>query len=391
MVRNYKTTFSRGKWDKNNIAAALLEVKEGRMSCLGAAIAYHIPEVTLLRRLNTNVDELQIHCGRFREVFSEQQLEYFNNYITAMEKILRKSEATSISRPMGFHKPSVDRFFLIFKELRENIHFLLLLFTIQMNLDCPLYLLGYQRPFHTQKRMLPELVERATPETVGHCSDNRLSIGEIFVLFFKHFDLHVKCTIISSWLDFHPTPLYVSFFGPLKTYYSQACDNFMVSHPGQAITGQKVNELLSIAYFKAATVGNAVNSFKECGIEPYDPLCFNEHDFAAAKTTDHVLVTDNAESENATAQIAAPRGQHTETPNESHDEHEAVQNEEPGHSGNAVSVKSKPRRSIFDFKPLPKERPLIKNRKSHSQCASVITSTPMKEILVQKEAQKVEK
>lgn len=62
MVRNYKKKSSRGEWDRNDMAAALLEVKEGRMSCLGAANAYHIPEATLRRRLKKN-DDVRIGCS----------------------------------------------------------------------------------------------------------------------------------------------------------------------------------------------------------------------------------------------------------------------------------------------------------------------------------------
>ncbi|GFW81155.1 DDE-1 domain-containing protein [Trichonephila clavipes] len=118
-----------------------------------------------------------------------------------------------------------------------------------------------------------------------------------FSLFLNHFYLHVKpskeypalliignhkthitlqailyCTeknIIIVRLPPHtshrPQPLDVSFFGPFKTYYSQACDNFMVIHPGQTIADKNIGEILSTDYFKAATAGNAVKGFKECG------------------------------------------------------------------------------------------------------------------------------
>ncbi|KAJ8889024.1 hypothetical protein PR048_008518 [Dryococelus australis] len=297
------------------MAAALSEVKGGRMSCLGA----HIPEATLCCCLNTNDDEMPIHGGRFREVFSERQLEDLNNYLTAMEKMF-----------FGMTKLQSKRLVFNFPERCEILH-----------------------PFSKETRMAQAA---SIARAMGFNKPNASAI-----------------------YNADESGLSMCLIG----YQSQACDNFMVTHPGQAITDRKASELLSIAYFKAATVDNAVNGFKECEIESYDPLVFNEHDFASAKTTDHVLVMDNAESENATAQTAAPGGQHTETP----DEHEAEQNQEPGPSGNCVSVKSKPCRSIFDFKPLPKERPCVKIRKSHSQCTGVITSTPMKEMLVEKEAQ----
>ncbi|GFU78208.1 DDE-1 domain-containing protein [Trichonephila clavipes] len=105
-------------------------------------------------------------------------------------------------------------------------------------------------------------------------------------------------------------PLDVLFFGPLKTYYSQACDNFRVTHPGQTITDKYIGDPLSTAYFKAATVGNAMKGFKECGIEPHNPLLLSEHGFDAAKTTDHDVVGDATEINSANPQTLAVENQH---------------------------------------------------------------------------------
>ncbi|GFV28425.1 DDE-1 domain-containing protein [Trichonephila clavipes] len=101
--------------------------------------------------------------------------------------------------------------------------------------------------------MLPELVG-----TVGHCSDKE---GPFF-FFLNPFDLDVKSSkespallisdnhftlqpilycrkknIIRVGHTLHPLqPLDMSYLGPLKTYYSQACDNFRVTHPEQTIS-----------------------------------------------------------------------------------------------------------------------------------------------------------
>ncbi|KAG8264832.1 hypothetical protein J6590_004861 [Homalodisca vitripennis] len=60
MVRNYKKTSSRGEWEKTNMDTAFTEVKEGRMTCLGAARTYNVPEATLRRRLKKNVSNLDV-------------------------------------------------------------------------------------------------------------------------------------------------------------------------------------------------------------------------------------------------------------------------------------------------------------------------------------------
>ncbi|GFY56323.1 hypothetical protein TNIN_481391 [Trichonephila inaurata madagascariensis] len=62
----------------------------------------------------------------------------------------------------------------------------------------------------------------------------------------------------------------VPFFRSSKTYCSQACNNFVVIHPVQASTEKKIDELLNTAYFYISSAGNAVNGFKECGIELHD-------------------------------------------------------------------------------------------------------------------------
>ncbi|KAJ8889810.1 hypothetical protein PR048_009314 [Dryococelus australis] len=321
MVRNYKTTSSGREWDSNDMTAALLEVKKGRMSCLGAANAYHNPEPTLRRPLNTKMI--------FREVFSGQQLENLKNYLTVMEKmffgmtklhcrrlvfyfveqcdishlfnketrmageewlakfILRKPEATSNARAMGFNKPSYDRFLLILKELREKHSFPA---SVIYNVDesglsivpnklpkvvsptetrrvsktvsaercgnvtiiCCINTTGYYLPpflVFARKRMLPELVERAPPGTVGHCSDNGES--PILLLVDNH-KTHITLEAINFPRESHIImigfpPHTTHRLQPLDTYYSQAYDNFMATHSGQAITDKKVSELFSIA------------------------------------------------------------------------------------------------------------------------------------------------
>ncbi|GFU94584.1 hypothetical protein TNCV_3078301 [Trichonephila clavipes] len=73
----------------------------------------------------------------------------------------------------------------------------------------------------------------------------------------------------------------------------------MVIHSGQTIKDKNIFELLSTTYFKAATFGNSVKGLIECGIDSYNRLMFSEHDFAASKTTDNVIVGDETENNSA--------------------------------------------------------------------------------------------
>ena len=65
-----------------------------------------------------------------------------------------------------------------------------------------------------------------------------------------------------------------------------------VSNPFQPVTDRHIGELLSIAYFQAATVGNAVNSFSSTGIEPNNPQVFTDADFVPSETSERELEFD---------------------------------------------------------------------------------------------------
>lgn len=84
-------------------------------------------------------------------------------------------------------------------------------------------------------------------------------------------------------------PLDVSVYGPLKTAYSVACNDYMVSHPGETIDIQKIAGIFNTAYNKAATLQNAISGFRATGIEPFNRMIFNDDDFEPAQTTEQEL------------------------------------------------------------------------------------------------------
>lgn len=195
---------------------------------------------------------------------------------------------------------------------------------------CAMNAIGsYVPPFiiYPRKRMRPEFLTGGPPGCVGYAQDTGYMTSEVFLLYLQHFVKHTKPTTekpILLLLDNHAShvslpainfcrehsvvmlgfpphtshrlqPLDVAFFGPLKRYYSDACDNFMVSHPGQVIGEKDVASLLRIAYLKAATSGNAVSGFSATGIEPYNSSIFSESDFAPAATTNREIFNTNNE------------------------------------------------------------------------------------------------
>ena len=80
----------------------------------------------------------------------------------------------------------------------------------------------------------------------------------------------------------------VSVMKPLMTYYTQAVEYWLRSHPGRVVSAFQVAELFGIGYIRAATMRTAVNGFQKIGIWSIDRNVFDEHDFAAAQPTDLV-------------------------------------------------------------------------------------------------------
>jgi len=136
-----------------------------------------------------------------------------------------------------------------------------------------------------QVRMRPEFLDDASPESLGVAEKKGWMNREVFVQYLKHFVKHTRPTekdpvllvvdnhssrmsleaveycrqnhVVMLTLPSHSThkiqPLDVTFYGPFKTYYSQACDNWMTNHPGRAVTEGQIPGLVRTAYEKAAT------------------------------------------------------------------------------------------------------------------------------------------
>ena len=236
----------------------------------------------------------------------------------------------------------------------------------------------------------------------------------------------------------------VSFFGPLKKFYSQQCDSWMVSHPGNAITDRQVAELLGGAYKKAATAGNAINGFSAGGIEPFNDDVFDDSDFAASITTEHdqppvvepaTPVRHNEEiaglfrcSEDANDE-GAVLGSSCDRSDAASDRRKWSIDDENGHAtrivvhadihippiqapqvnadtlqvsrgqsalddGDAIGITetSTPTEPLspWDIMPLPNAKRPLSKRKTTKRSSSIITGSPMKNALEAKELEKKE-
>ena len=146
--------------------------------------------------------------------------------------------------------------------------------------------------------MKEELKDGAPAGTVFHCNESGWMDTDRFIIWLRHFVSVVKPTrdetvilildgyvlhtrnlaaivmaqengVIMLSLPPHTTyrlqPLDVSVFKPLQTYYSQETEKLQRCHPGRRINT-----------FRAATMSNAVNGFRKCGIWPCDTHVFDD-------------------------------------------------------------------------------------------------------------------
>lgn len=78
-------------------------------------------------------------------------------------------------------------------------------------------------------------------------------------------------------------PLDVSIYGPLKAAYKQECNILMKTEMGMKITQNHIASLFRKAYQKVATIPKAEAGFAATGIYPLNPEVFTDEDFVAAE------------------------------------------------------------------------------------------------------------
>lgn len=95
----------------------------------------------------------------------------------------------------------------------------------------------------------------------------------------------VQNDVILLCLPSHTThflqPLDRAFFKPLKTYFKNACDEFIRANPQKKIERRHFGALLSAAWTHAATSQTGASGFSATGIFPLKPSAVPEHAFLA--------------------------------------------------------------------------------------------------------------
>lgn len=81
-------------------------------------------------------------------------------------------------------------------------------------------------------------------------------------------------------------PLDRSVYGPLKTYFNDEANSWMMRNPGQTITIYQMGQLIGNAWLKAASPGNIISGFRVTGIWPFNKHIFGEDEFLPSAVTD---------------------------------------------------------------------------------------------------------
>jgi hypothetical protein len=136
-------------------------------------------------------------------------------------------------------------------------------------------------------------VKEAETDPVLLVLDNHISHCSLKAVIFCR-ENHVTLLSIPPHGSHKIQPLDCGFFGPLKSAYSQECYAFIVNQAHQPITQRHLSGLFKRAYLRVATLDKAENSFRACGIYPFNPHVFSPEDFGPAQVS---FVPNTAEKE----------------------------------------------------------------------------------------------
>ena len=190
-------------------------------------------------------------------------------------------------------------------------------------------------------------------------------------------------------------PLDVVFYGPLKNEYRNECNLFMKTQLMRPITPYDVAALFNRAYSTVATISKGVSGFRSAGIYPLNPKVFTEQDFLPATIlqNDAFVVQDNEADSSLTKtnsdSEAGPSNIHKILPPKPCIEKPQLttidDNQQAGPSTTSTNSVS-----FAQLTTIPKSA--LKTRKNRrKQHAKIITSTPMKQELEEKQNKKQEK
>lgn len=162
------------------------------------------------------------------------------------------------------------------------------------------------------------MLKGSPPGAIGGANPSGWINEHLFLDYLKHFIAHVKPTVDNKVLliyDNHEShislpainlakdngvtlltmpphtshklqPLDRTVFGPYKTFYNQASNQWLTNNPGKPISIYDVSEIVGAAYPRAFTINNIVKGFAVTGIWPFNEHIFGEDEFLSSYVTD---------------------------------------------------------------------------------------------------------
>lgn len=283
-----------------------------------------------------------------------------------------------------------------------------------------------------RKRMNPQLLKGSNLNMVGAVSDSGWINESLFVDWLHHFISYAKPTkedpvllildnheshksldayllcrehgVIMLTLPPHTShrlqPLDLTYFGPIKTAYNQECENHMADRFGQPITQYDIVELFTNAYNRCSNLQKAASGFRSAGIYPLRPIELDSIGPYISQQTAQTTI-DSTQNINMNTQ---PSNNHPTDVQQSPDahnhvdatavaqvhsvEHLDVQASDPGPANSQSEDTSTHAVSLSDIVELPIISPKISKRNIRKRKSTILTSTPIKGQLEEKENRK---
>ncbi|KAJ8929407.1 hypothetical protein NQ314_017907 [Rhamnusium bicolor] len=376
--------------------------------------------------------------------------DFIEAFMKESKLTLRKPEATSVARLMAFNKINVGKFFDVLKDLRIVHSFQAAniynadetgFSTVPTRTPKVISPIGNRRVIKLKsaergttvtsvKRMNPSFMVGAPPGSEGVAHESGWMTAEKFINYLHHFAKFAhprKDNPVLMIMDNHAShvtleaiqycrdnfifllgspghtshklqPLDVAFYSPLKNAYNSCCDDFMVNNPGCTISIRELASIAGKAYLQVANARTAIKAFEATEIEPFNQAIFNEEDFAPAQTTDMPIQTVESDAFPTSAEPQVIRS--TDIPSElvenvtvstSADSQAITSTDTPSELVATVSTSAEPQPTSSGLPPLPTARTNTSRRPRKKLPSMHLTSTPVKEALVERKMEKDEK
>ncbi|XP_030037459.2 uncharacterized protein LOC115452978 [Manduca sexta] len=272
-----------------------------------------------------------------------------------------------------------------------------------------------------RKRMNALLLKGSNPNMVASVSDSGWINDSLFIDWLQHFISYAKPSLTNQVLlilDNHEShislgaynlcrdngiimltlpphtshklqPLDLTFFGPLKSAYYQECENYMSDRLGKPITQYEIVELFTNAFNRCSNLEKAASGFKSAGIYPYRPVdidtiqpyCSQNTSFQITRTQTQNSAINNQVSDNQIANDSIVEVATIEQ------QAPVLQNLVPDPQ-NLISQDCSEQVSLSDIVELPVMSPKIYKRNIRKKKSIILTSTPIKDRLEEKENKK---